>query len=113
MPEISDHYPAAEPWRVTDLESPAKAHEAFKRFYSGLAAQLNLQTDQACADPSRYFPRTRHDGPPLEFCRITAERPRGNDTQAPPNDWFRRWSATHAQRFEVVEALKVRAPVAG
>jgi hypothetical protein len=116
--------PLLESWRADEYESKAKAHDAWRCFVRGLAAELGLQVDEACVDPTRlfYFPRTRPGGPPYEFRRIhgspvdlhavvgvgaSARR----KAQEPPPDWLLPWAATHAPRFEILPAAFVRASV--
>jgi Protein of unknown function (DUF3987) len=115
--------PLLKPWRADEYESKAKAHDAWRCFVRGLAAELGLQVDQACVDPTRlfYFPRTRPNGPPYEFRRIHGSPVDLNAVagvgasarqkpQEPPPDWLMLWAATHAPRFEIVSALKARRP---
>jgi hypothetical protein len=118
-------FPLLDSWRVADFEAPAKAFEAWRLFYSGLAEQLHLQADMSCSDPSRfyYFPRSRPGGPahefrhihgaPVDISAITgagAPARRERSGQEPRPGWLLHWAATHAARFEIVAALKARRP---
>jgi Protein of unknown function (DUF3987) len=114
--------PLLDPWRVSDYGSKNAADEAWRSFVRELSAQLGLQTDQSCVDPSRlfYFPRTRPGGPlyefrhihgaPVDIHAITGVTPPPLRQDHPRSAWLLRWAATHASRFEIVTALQARSP---
>ena len=123
--------PLSEPWRARDFKSQAEANAAWREFVIAHASTLGLQADQSCTDTSRlfYFPRTRPNGPEFQFAHIHGEPCdfravlaaaqdeglfSGGGAHAgykePPASWLRKWAATHADRFEVVAALKACSP---
>ena len=139
VPKFRIVLPLTTPWRASDFKTQDAANAAWKERIEALAAALGLQHDQSCTDTSRLFYLPRH-APGAEFetlviegadcdiwslpAPVTAPVVKAQPALALGSDGdgrlevaaagsrfdLIRWAAQYAERFQIVSALRARAP---
>ncbi|MBF0562323.1 MAG: hypothetical protein HQL37_09935 [Alphaproteobacteria bacterium] len=138
VPKFRLVLPLATPWCASNYPNQEAANTAWKERIEALAAALGLHHDQSCTDTSRLFYLPRH-APGAEFETLVIEGtscdiwnlPAAIQAPSPehkpaltlgaedrleiaavngPRIDLVRWAAQHAGRFQIVTALRARAP---